>query len=208
MFKRTLDLLPKWENNGKFFTFIMTTTTHGPYVVPKTREFDYHKTIQYFDESLWYFYKELLKRGFFENGMLVITGDHKAMLAYTNEEMNKYGLKGIARVPLVIVSKDLPKGNYSYHLSHDSLGPLLEYINLKKAYHYQFAFLPFTSKEPTNNNFILYQRHNPQDEVIVIDKLGKDHVVKLNGDDTNFDCSDVDNSFKKNVLSTIKWLRQ
>lgn len=208
MFKRTLELIPQWNKKGNFFTFIMTTTTHGPYVIPKTHEFNFHKAIKYFDSSFAYFYKELLKQGFFKNGMLVVTGDHRAMVPYTNEELEKYGLKGFAKVPLLIVGSELPRGLYTEQLSHVSLGPLLEYINLKKAYHYEFEYLPFASIEPTDNNFILYQRHAPQDEVIVIDKDGKEHIVKLNGDDTNFDRSDIESSFRTKVLNTIKWLRQ
>lgn len=93
-------------------------------------------------------------------------------------------------------------------MSHVSLCHLLEYINLKKAYHYEFEYLPFAYIEPTDNNFILYQRHAPQDEVIVIDKDGKEHIVKLNGDDTNFGRNDIESSFRIKVLNTIKWLRQ
>ena len=174
----------------------MTTTTHGPFIVPRTHEFNYHKTVQYFDESLAFLYNELLKRGFFKDGMLVITGDHRVMIAYTNDELSKFCLKGIAKVPLVIVGSDLPRGIYTDQLSHDSLGPLLEYINLKKAFHYKFSYLPFASIEPTEDNFILYQRHTPQDEVLVIDKEGRDHIVKLNGDNTRFEKDALQKVFK------------
>lgn len=208
MFKKTLELIPEWKKQGNYFTFIMTTTTHGPFIVPKTHEFNYHKTVEYFDESLGFLYKELVKQDFFRDGMLVVTGDHRVMIAYSNEELSKFGLKGIAKVPLVIVGSDLPKGIYTDQLSHDSLGPLLEYINLKKAYHYKFSYLPFASKEPTEDNFILYQSHTPQDEVIVIDKEGRDYIVKLNGDNTHFEKSDASKSFQIHVLNTIKWLRK
>lgn len=208
MFRKTLELIPAWEKHGNFFTFIMTTTTHGPFIVPRTHEFNYHKTVQYFDESLAFLYNELLKRGFFKDGMLVITGDHRVMIAYTNDELSKFGLKGIAKVPLVIVGSDLPRGIYTDQLSHDSLGPLLEYINLKKAFHYKFSYLPFASTEPTEDNFILYQRHTPQDEVLVIDKEGRDHIVKLNGDNTRFEKEGSPKSFQNHVLNTIKWLRK
>lgn len=59
MFRKTLELIPAWEKHGNFFTFIMTTTTHGPFIVPRTHEFNYHKTVQYFDESLAFLYNEL-----------------------------------------------------------------------------------------------------------------------------------------------------
>ena len=208
MFRKTLALIPEWKKHGKFFTFIMTTTTHGPFIVPKTHEFNYHKTVEYFDEALGFLYRELLKQGYFEDGMLVVTGDHRVMIAYSNEELSRFGLKGIAKVPLVIVGSDLEKGIYKEQLSHDSLGPLLEYINLKKAYHYKFSYLPFASKEITEDNFILYQSHTPQDEVIVIDKDGEDHIVKLNGDDTYFEKNGVSENFKKHVLNTVMWLRK
>lgn len=208
MFKRVLELIPSWSKNGNFFTFIMTTTTHGPFIIPKTHEFNFHKAIQYFDSSFAYFYNELLKQGFFENGMLVVTGDHRAMVPYTNDEMKKYGLKGFAKVPLLIVGSDLPNGLNTDQLSHVSLGPLLEYINLKKANHYQFAYLPFAEKKSYSDNFILYQRRTPQDEVIVIDNKGQEYTVKLNGDDTNFEKNNVSKDFKNGVLNTIKWLRK
>ena len=56
---------------------LQTISYHKPYNTP------YGKTeadaIRYADKSLFYFYLQLKKSHFFDNGILVVVGDHRKM---------------------------------------------------------------------------------------------------------------------------------
>jgi hypothetical protein len=52
----------------------------------------------------------LKRRGFFDNGLLIITGDHRKMLPVSAPERERYGESAKARVPLLIIGAGARKG--------------------------------------------------------------------------------------------------
>lgn len=210
MFNKVMSVLPEWTDKGPFFTHIMTTTTHGPYIVPKTHEFSYENTIRYVDEAIYKFYNNLKAANFFENGMLIITSDHRAMLPFTSLEQRKLGRSGISKIPLIILGSGLENKIYTEQASHNSIGAILEYLNLDSASFYEFNSIPFLfreEKEKQKNGFIIFQYHEPQDTLLVIAPDGKDYQIKLEGDKTSFIDSCDSEQFTKHVLNTIRWVR-
>ncbi|MGN1281535.1 MAG: LTA synthase family protein [Succinivibrio sp.] len=210
MFDMIMTLLPKWQEHGPFLTHIMTTTTHGPYIVPKTHELSYEKTINYADDAIYKFYNDLKKAHFFDNGMLVITSDHRAMLSFSSVEQSRYGRAGISKIPLIIIGSGIENRIYKEQASHNSLGAILEYLNLEKSSFYQFNAIPFLfrdDKEKQVNGFTIFQYHEPQDNLLVIDHEGKDYKIQLDGDNTRFIDSCKNEEFKEHVLNTIRWIR-
>lgn len=210
MYKNLLSKMQDWEKKGPYFTFLMTSTSHGPYIVPKTHELDYHKCIEYVDDSLYYLYQELEKRGFFDNGMLVVTGDHRYMEEYSHDEKKKHDKRGIARVPLIIVDKDLKNIALRQPFSHAQMGQFIEYLNLKKVDLYRFNFIPSLCDSNKSVKPIYYQYHTPSDSVLVITENSKngEFEVKLNGDKTRFVFDVKDENFKKKVFEDIYFLRR
>lgn len=189
------------------FSLIMTTTTHAPYIVPKTHEKDFHKVIRYVDQAIYDFYLKLKERRFFDNGLLIITGDHRAMVPYSIQERNKYGNFGIARVPLIIIGLKNNSGITDVPFSHSSLSGLLQYINLPTVKMYDFNQLPVKQNDLlTESKPILYQVHEPADQVFVL-LNNKQYTVHLDGDDTYIDdCNDQ--NIRDQILKQITWLRK
>ena len=189
------------------FSLIMTTTSHGPYIVPKTHEMNFHKTIRYVDQAIYDFYLKLKERRYFDNGILIITGDHRAMIPYSIQERNKYGNFGIARVPLIIIGLENNLGITDVPFSHSSLSGLLQYINLPVVKMYDFNQLPVRQNNSlTESKPILYQVHEPADLVFVLWN-DKQYTVHLDGDDTYIeDCSDQ--NILDQILKQITWLRK
>lgn len=211
LFNCLLSKLNDWEKNGPYFTFVMTSTSHGPYIVPKTHELDYHKCIEYVDESLNYLYQALLKRGFFENGTLVITADHRYMENYTYSERKKHDKRGITRVPLLIIDQDYKNISINQPFSHSQMGQFIEYLNLKKVDLYKFNFLPSFKNDSKNTVMpIYYQYHTPSDLVLVITSNSKDgeYEVKLNGDNTKITSSIKNENLKRKILEDIYLIRK
>lgn len=212
MFDNLARYVPSWMEKGSFFTFVMTTTSHGPFVVPVTHEFDYHKTIRYVDKAIYELYQKLEAMGFFGNGMLVISGDHRAMIPYSEYENTRFGSSGIARVPLIIIDKNLcAKIKYPY--SHAQAGALLEYLNLEKTSYYDFNYLPALDDSRTLGKAIYYQSHSPADEVIIVDGMDKDGNVNeynmtIRGDDTDLSDNNLPGDKRREILENTYWIRK
>lgn len=219
LFDFFISKLDSWQNEEKpFFSLIMTTTTHQPYLVPGTepRERNFTKTIRYIDLAIDDFLAKLKEHNFFENGILVITGDHRAMVPYSNDEKQIFKMKGIARVPAVIVGKGFESKVNQDNFSHILLSNYLAYLMLDsyKIYDQNLIYLPIhidaSIKDHAPNLVkeqpIFYQFHNPEDLLLVIYK-GEEYRIKLNGDETDFIDQPPSESFREQVLKTVYWLR-
>ena len=87
------------------FLAAVTASSHAPYVDPLGRRNTAQHVWEYVQEELWWLYEQLARQGFFENGLLVITGDHRKMLPVQAEERERFGESAKARIPLVIIGK-------------------------------------------------------------------------------------------------------
>jgi phosphoglycerol transferase MdoB-like AlkP superfamily enzyme len=92
-----------------FLMVLATTSTHLPYTHPEggpdTAEAVWDWSLQRLTE----FYRQLARAGFFEDGILLITGDHRQMRRMTKEETDRYGSSARARVPLLVIGRDYPR---------------------------------------------------------------------------------------------------
>lgn len=110
-YSRTLQWLDRRDVSRPFFLGMLTTSSHIPFVNPDTGKLDERGSIRYADAEASRFVTELQQRGFFENGVLIITGDHRAMTGLKKEEWNAYGELAYNRVPMIAIgATGLPKG--------------------------------------------------------------------------------------------------
>lgn len=91
------------------FLAAITASSHHPYVDPRGRGDTEENAWAYVQDELWWLYEELTRRGFFENGLLLITGDHRKMAPVQEKERAQFGEGAKARIPLVIIGKGVPK---------------------------------------------------------------------------------------------------
>jgi hypothetical protein len=87
----------------------ITASSHPPYVDPLARANTEEQVWGYVQDELWWFYSELQRRGFFENGLLIVTGDHRRMAPIHEAERERYGESAKARIPLMIIGAGVPK---------------------------------------------------------------------------------------------------
>lgn len=93
-----------------YVAVLLTVSSHPPFVNPRTGKIDPQGTFRYVDDQLADFHDALAQRGFFDNGILLITGDHHAMTPIEREEYAKYGERSFARIPLIVAGAvDMPK---------------------------------------------------------------------------------------------------
>ena len=91
------------------FLAAITASSHPPYVDPLGKANTEEQVWGYVQEELWWFYGELKRRGFFDNGLLIITGDHRRMTPIQEAERERYGESAKARIPLTIIGTGVPK---------------------------------------------------------------------------------------------------
>ncbi len=102
---RRLMALPK-----PFLLTIATTSTHLPYTHPEGGPDTPEAVWAWSMQQLVSFYTQLSADGFFDNGVLLITGDHRQMRPLTDAEIEHYGDSARARVPLLVIGDAYPRG--------------------------------------------------------------------------------------------------
>jgi hypothetical protein len=89
---------------------VATVSTHLPYAHPEGGEDTPRAVWEWSLEQLNRFYAGLRAEGFFESGVLLIVGDHRQMRPLTRQETKRFGDSAKARIPLLVIGKEIPEG--------------------------------------------------------------------------------------------------
>ncbi len=93
-----------------FLLTLATTSTHLPYRHPEGGPDTPRAVWDWSLQQLAWFYARLAESGFFANGILLITADHRQMRPLSAAETERYGDSARARVPLLVIGQDYPRG--------------------------------------------------------------------------------------------------
>ena len=94
-----------------FLLTLATTSTHLPYRHPEGGPDTALAVWTWSLQQLSRFYAQLADAGFFDNGILLVTGDHRQMRPLSEAEIQRYGDSARARVPLLVIGKGFPRGH-------------------------------------------------------------------------------------------------
>lgn len=109
-----------------FFAALLTVDTHPPFLDRETGKLDEELVFRRADAALGELYRALAARNFFDNGVMLITGDHRSMTAVESQEWARYGDSALARVPMVVAgASGLPKGPIAEAFQQTDLLPSL-----------------------------------------------------------------------------------
>lgn len=89
-----------------YLMVLATTSTHLPYTHPEGGADTAAAVWEWSLQRLTEFYRNLQETDFFDDGILLITGDHRQMRRLTAAETERYGGSARARVPLLVIGKD------------------------------------------------------------------------------------------------------
>lgn len=104
LYSEALDTVQRLSSTQQpFLLTLATTSTHLPYTHPENGADTPAAVWEWSLRQLTEFHQQLSKTGFFENGLLLITGDHRHMRPLTEAEMARYGGSARARVPLLVI---------------------------------------------------------------------------------------------------------
>jgi hypothetical protein len=108
LYREALSEVRQLRSTGQpFLLTIATTSTHLPYTHPEGGRDTPQAVWKWSMQQLLAFYAKLSERGFFDHGILLITGDHRQMRPMSDAEILRYGDSARARVPLLVIGKEL-----------------------------------------------------------------------------------------------------
>lgn len=199
LYSRILNRISK--QTSKYFIFIKTVSSHAPFVNPEDNSPSEEGTIKYIDKQIGIFYEKLQKQNFFNNGILIILGDHHPVIPIKDKEFKKFGkLKSSSITPAILVDgkrKEVIKDNFQ---QTDIYNSLKNYISNTTCTSNWYGDIINLVKAPK------YIAHRRGDErgIISIFLENKEFNIKLNGDKT----SAVDTiNYDKNILDKINSTR-
>lgn len=102
LYRRYLQWFDHERKPGPFFSVVQTVTTHPPFIIPGSAQRGEAEAVQYADRALGQFVRELEARGFLNQGILIIVGDHRSMTVQRPGEADTIGPASHARVPAII----------------------------------------------------------------------------------------------------------
>ena len=101
-----LDELDQMPIDKPHFVVVETFWTHRPFLDENGKQMAGEEpAFREADTQIGRFYRNLEARHFFDNGLLVIVGDHRAPLPFRKAEFERFGGSAVARVPAVIATR-------------------------------------------------------------------------------------------------------
>ncbi|MDD0811769.1 LTA synthase family protein [Curvibacter sp. RS43] len=186
LYRRYLSWLDEQPAHSRFFSVIQTTTTHPPFVIPGQAEGGEEKAFRYADQQIGDFVRALEQRHFFDQGILLITGDHRSMTFTRPQEVAQWGKEAMSRIPAILVGgAGVPKGRIPGRWQQvDFLPSLLAAAGLDSCTSdYQGRFL--VDAKPAK--YILHAEGVERDRILV--RTQDDPVlreIQMAGDDTHW----------------------
>lgn len=187
LYDRYLDWYDHERRNSLHFSTLLTVSTHPPFHVPGTTIRDEAKALRWADAQIDRFIHGLKSRGFFDNGILLVTGDHRTMTIVRPKETARFGAGALSRLPMVIIGPSgLPPGPVPGRWQQsDFLAGLTAVAGLPSC---TDAFRGrMLSSDPKPARYVLHAQGVQRDRVRVwIQDDARSYDLKLNGDDTDW----------------------
>jgi lipoteichoic acid synthase len=191
--------------HAPFLVVIQTFWSHRPFLALDGSAVDGEAPVRReCDAALGTFYDRLAAGGFFENGLLFITGDHRTAMPYRSEEFDRFGASAITRIPAVIATRAirLPK-TIDQDFQQRDLAASIESLvgDFYSLAPHEGTFLAETATPP---DCIIHARGDDRDLVYV--KRGmQEGVIRIAGDKTSLVSGTLDD--EASVVRTINLTR-
>ena len=155
LFDRALHWLDSGARDSPRLLVLATTSTHPPFTNPVTGERSEAASFGYLDERIGAFARSLKDRGFFDNGLVLITSDHRSMTPLRPGELDRFGEFAPARIPLIVLGADiLPAGPVSGTYQQTDLAGSLD------------ALVSDTACRPAQTGLLFASPPQPPDSVV------------------------------------------
>jgi phosphoglycerol transferase MdoB-like AlkP superfamily enzyme len=193
------------NQNNKFLMFVKTVSSHVPFVNPTNLNRSEEETIKYVDQQIGIFYNELIKTNFFDNGILIIVGDHYPLIPVSNREIQIYGeTKAPTKVPMIISYGNKEQSEITQYFQQTDI-----YNSLQNVFNHQIKTNDWNGHFINiiiPPKYIVYKRGDQRGIISVFnDTLSTN--VKLSGDDTDVISKTTDDITSSIIVNKINYER-
>lgn len=174
----------QWQGESArspYFASLLTVESHPPFVHRSTGNLDESATFIDADRAFGEFYRNLQADGFFENGILIVMGDHRSMTPLKPAERERFGDAALAMTPMLVAgASGLPTGEITLPFQQTDLLPSLLQLIAPQACHRpdQGRFL---RSDPQPPSFIVHARGDQRSRVDIYTAQGNGALI-LRGD--------------------------
>jgi lipoteichoic acid synthase len=185
LYQRVTRWVSEQPRDRPFFTLVNTMSTHQPFSNPRTGETTEEAAFRYGDQAFGEFVKQLRDAGFFENGVLFLTGDHRSMTPVSAAEVARFGDAAPTRTPLLVIGAGIAPGVAAGAYQQADMPPSIEYLVAPVACFSsrQRNLFSDRTKVQADERCIVHSRGDEMDAVDVFcgERRGR---VRLDGDAT------------------------
>jgi lipoteichoic acid synthase len=206
LFDRVLERV-KFNKNNNYFLFVKTTSSHPPFIDPESKIKSEALVFKYVDKQIGIFYKKLEKLDFFKKGILVIVGDHHAMVPLKKKEIDSFGpLKVVAQIPMIVSYGGKKKSVvYEQYQQVDVFNSIKCLISNTQLYSDWLGDVFSYGKKAAK--YILFRRGDSRNLISVFSG-DKDFLIKLDGDNTHMRGNHSLDKVKRDlIVKKINYLR-
>lgn len=167
-----------------YFLTIENVSTHHPYIHPETKAHDAKQVFNYMDDTVDAFYQQLVEKNFFDDGMLIIVSDHRAMVPLYKGEQKILGPQAASMIPLIVINGPTKKGRVDQLFHQSDLRPTLKKYTSEKSCD-RLAQRDLFNPVESTGRCVFHARGDNRDQVNVICPSGNG-TIDLYGDETKF----------------------
>lgn len=170
---------------GPFMATLLTVATHPPFFSPQTGRMDEGASFREVDRQLARLVDTLESRGFFDNGVLLVMGDHRAMTPIPVAEQVRLGPSAPARVPMVALGKTgLPRGEWAAPMQQTDVIPSLRHLIGDRSCRNEWQGR-FLGDKPGAARYVVRIDPSRRNEVVFAEG-NAEYRLELDGDDTRW----------------------
>jgi len=173
------------RSRDPFMATLLTVGTHPPFALPGRGIVGDDETMREADRQVARLASQLRERGFFDNGLMVVVGDHRAMTPIPREERHALGPAAEVRVVGFALGKTgLPPGEIHGNFQQLDLIPSLQHLLAHRSCRDEWQGR-FLGPEPDPADYVVHSDPIRRNELTVITGP-REYRIQLDGDDTRF----------------------
>lgn len=190
------------QEKGKFFYVTKTASNHSPYNSPLGFN-DMQSSFKYTDDAVYKFIEHLKQINYFDNGIVVLLGDHKAWIPTEGTDINT-DLLSLHHMPLIIIDgKNQGKTN-EVVFNHSSLGIIIQDLMFETYKKNRFNVNPLKGQEKE----LMYCYDFTKPNELTVQYNGHKAQIIMNGNDTTIKEEGVFTGEETNlILGYLAWFK-
>lgn len=188
LYTRARQAIEELANQPPYFAMVESVSSHHPHIHPYTHEHDEEAVMRFVDAAAAAFITDLRTDGFFDNGILVVVSDHRAMTFVSEQERRLMGRAADSRIPGFILAGDSEEPKTINGLLHQAdllptlVGRVGDKACMTQEQHDMLA-------DDHASRCVLHTRGDYRDHIDALCHDGEG-TVKIDGDDSHFIESD------------------